>query len=129
MIGYPGQLAKDTARPGAMVVPRAGGGLIDESMSGFADALNEAFKSPHIKPHFEKLARADADERHLFIPLHDSALPFSISSELMFGDTLPPEPPPVPDSVTHLWLAPAFSRRVLLWSQAVGWRNFYPYGD
>jgi hypothetical protein len=51
--------------------------------------------------HFEKLGKADADERHLFIPLHDSALPFSISSELVFEDTLPPDPPPVPESVTH----------------------------
>ena len=119
MTGYP-----DVTKPGAMVVPVAGGGVVDESLSGFADALSEAFKSPHIESHFEKLAKADADERHLFIPLHDSALPFSISSELVFEDTLPPDPPPLPDSVTHLWLAPAGSRRVLLWSQAVGWRNF-----
>jgi hypothetical protein len=124
MTGYPEQLAKDMDRPGAMVVQRAGGGVVDESMSGFADALSEAFKSPHIEPHFEKLLRTDADERHLFIPLHDSALPFSISSELVFEDTLPPEPPRLPDSVTHLWLAPAGSRRVLLWSRAAGWRNF-----
>ena len=72
----------------------------------------------------EDAANADADERHLFIPLHDSALPFSISSELVFEDTLPPEPPPLPESVTHPWLAPASSRRVLLWSRAAGWRNF-----
>jgi hypothetical protein len=124
MIGYPEQLAKDMKNPGAMVVPRAGGGVIDESMTGFAAALSEAFKRPHIQEHFDKLARADADERHLFIPLHDSALPFGISSELVFEDTLPPEPPPVPDSVTHLWLAPAGSRRVLLWSRGEGWRNF-----
>jgi hypothetical protein len=74
-----------------------------------------------------KLARADADERHLFVPLHDSALPFSISSELMFGDMLPPDPPPIPEYITHLWLAPAFSSRVLLWCKALGWRNFHPY--
>jgi hypothetical protein len=125
MTGYPEQLAKDMTNPGAMAVPVAGGGVVDESLSGFADALSEAFKSPHIESHFAKLAKAaDADERHLFIPLHASALPFSISSELVFEDTLPPEPPPLPDSVTHLWLAPEGSRRVLLWSRAAGWRNF-----
>jgi len=124
MTGYPNQLAKDLKNPGAMVVPVAGGGFIDESLSGFANALSAAFKSPNIEKHFEKLAKADADERHLFIPLHDSALPFSISSELVFEDTLPPDPPPLPDSVTHLWLAPEGSRRVLLWSRDAGWRNF-----
>jgi hypothetical protein len=124
MTGYPERLAKDMENPRAMVVPNAGGGVVDESLRGFADALSEAFKSPHIVLHFEKLARADADERHLFIPLHGSALPFSISSELVFEDTLPPEPPPLPDSVTHLWLAPERSRRVLLWGRDAGWRNF-----
>jgi hypothetical protein len=124
MTGYPRQLARDMKNPGAMMVPMAGGGWVDESLSGFADALSQAFESPKIQEHFEKLARTDADQRHLFIPLHDSALPFSISSELVFEDALPPDPPPLPDSVTHLWLAPAGSRRVLLWSQAVGWRNF-----
>jgi hypothetical protein len=129
MTGYPEQLARDMTNPHVMVVPLGGGGAVDESLSGFADALRDAFKRPHIVKHFEKLANADADERHLFIPLHDSALPFGIASELVFEDTLPPEAPPVPDSVTHLcvthlWLAPAGSRRVLLWSRAEGWRNF-----
>jgi hypothetical protein len=124
MTGYPNQLAQNMTNAGAMVVPVAGGGFLDESLSGFADALSEVFKSPHIESHFQKLARADADERHLFIPLHGSALPFSISSELVFEDTLPPDPPSLPDSVTHLWLAPEGSRRVLLWSRDAGWRNF-----
>lgn len=112
---------------GAMVVPASGGGFIDESMSGFAAELGNAFNCPHIASHFQKLAAAVADERHLFIALHDSALPFSITSGLALGETLPSEPAPVPDYVTHLWLAPAFSRRVLLWSQSEGWRNYFPY--
>jgi hypothetical protein len=66
--------------PGANVVLASGGGVFDESLSGFAAHLGAAFQAPHIPEHFAKLARAQADERHLFIPLHDSALPFSISS-------------------------------------------------
>jgi hypothetical protein len=128
MVGHPNHLAKDMKKPGAMVVSASGGGFIDESMSGFALELGNAFESHHIATHFKKLAQADTDERHLFIALHDSALPFSIASELMFGETLPPGPPPVPHYISHLWLAPAFSRRVLLWSQTEGWRNLHPYG-
>jgi hypothetical protein len=79
--------------------------------------------------HFQKLGNANADERHLFIPLHTSALPFRISSVLMFDDALPSDSPPVPRHITHLWLAPEYSRRVLLWSQPEGWRNFLPYGN
>jgi hypothetical protein len=58
MTGYPRQLARGMKNPGAMVVPMAGSGWVDESLSGFADAFSEAFESPKIQEHFEKLARA-----------------------------------------------------------------------
>ncbi len=124
MIGFPNIPATNLKRPMTEVVPRVGAGFVDESLSGFAAGLAKAFEKPHVQQHFDKLARSGADERHLFIPLHDSALPFSVSSELVFKETLPPDPPVVPDSVTHLWLAPAGSPRVLLWSRAEGWRNY-----
>jgi hypothetical protein len=119
MTGYP-----NVEKRWAMVVPVGGGGVVDESLRGFADALREAFRNPHIVRHFDKLAAAEADERHLFIPLHDSALPFPVFTDLVFADTLPPDPPQLPEHVTHLWLAPAGSRRVLLWSRdSHRWRN------
>lgn len=118
MTGYP-----NIEKRWAMVVPVGGVGVVDESLSGFADALREAFQNPHIVSHFDKLAAAEADERHLFVPLHDSALPFPVFTDLVFEDTLPPDPPQLPEHVTHLWLAPAGSRRVLLWSGDAGWRN------
>jgi hypothetical protein len=130
MTGYPGIPAKGLQQhPGVMVVSVSGGGVVDSSLSGFADELSTAFQAPHISSHFDKLAAADADERHLFIPLHPSALPFSSFSVLQFEDALPPEPPRIPDHVTHLWLAPESSQRVLIWSRADGWRNFYPNND
>jgi hypothetical protein len=129
MVGHPEQLASCMQNPGAMVVPVSGGGVVDDSLPGFVDELRTAFATPHIAPHFAKLARANANERHLFIPLHGSTLSFPVSTGLMFGDTPPSEPPPVPEHITHVWLAPAFSRRVLLWSRSEGWRNFFPYAD
>jgi hypothetical protein len=123
MVGFPNILAKNLSHPMTEVLPPGGAGFLDESLSGFAVGLSKAFEKPHIKRHFDKLARAGTDERHLFIPLHDSAFPFSVFSELMFKETLPPDPPVIPDSVTHLWLAPAGSRRVLLWTRDAGWQN------
>jgi hypothetical protein len=58
MTGYPKQLAMNLKSPGAMVVQRADDGFVDESLSGFAHALGEAFKTPNIVRHLEKLATA-----------------------------------------------------------------------
>jgi hypothetical protein len=48
---------------------------------------------------------------------------------LQFEDALPPEPPRIPDYITQLWLAPDSSQRVLIWSWAEGWRNFFRNND
>jgi hypothetical protein len=128
MVGHPRQLARTMTNPHVMVVPAAGGGPVDDSLPDFAAELQTAFNAaPHIADHFAKLAREVADEHHLFIPLHDTALPFTLASGLAFGNQLPTDPPPVPPEITHLWLAPAFSSRVLLWSRVEGWRHFFPY--
>lgn len=109
----------------AMVVPHSQlGGWIEDSLTGFADELRTAFQAGHITPHFEKLNREpNVDERHLFIPMHETALPSNLSTTLTFTDILPSQPPPVPSYITHLWLGPAFGKRVLLWTPADGWRN------
>lgn len=110
------------------VMPEGGGGAVDLQLTGLAAALCEAFGQQHIRRHFEKLELADTDERHLFIPLHYTALPDGVSLGLMFDNVeLPPDSPPVPERLTHLWLVPQFSRRVLLWSRNAGWCNYFPY--
>ncbi|MFJ1460925.1 hypothetical protein [Nocardia sp. N2S4-5] len=112
----------------AMLGPPARVGIVDRSLTGLRPALEKAFAQHHMPRHLEKLMRAEADERHLFIPMHLSALPFSVIDGLMASETLPPDAPPLPQAITHLWLAPPFSRRVLLWNGAE-WRNHHPYDD
>lgn len=121
MIGHSGTPASGHH---VMVMPLARGGRVDDALPDFANELSKAFQAGHITPHFEKLHREpNVDERHLFIPLHETALPFNLSTTLTFEDTLPAEPPPVPSYITHLWLAPAFGKRVLVWAPAAGWHN------
>ncbi|MFI9406347.1 hypothetical protein [Nocardia sp. NPDC052316] len=112
----------------AMLVPRGRGGAVDVSLEGLRGALQQAFGEHHLPRHIEKLSRADADERHLFIPIHFSALPFPVADGLRRGEAIPPEPPPLPEEITHLWLAPSFSRRVLLWSNT-GWSYHNQYDN
>lgn len=109
----------------AMVMPTGRGGFVAGSLTGLRPALEEAFIQSPFPRHFDKLARADADERHLFVPIHWSALPFHVSHNLALSEDLPTEPPPVPSSISHLWLAPQFSRQVLIWCHA-GWKSHKP---
>lgn len=109
-----------------MVVPAGRGGGVDHSLGGLKQALLEAFAVPPMPRHFEKVARAEADERHLFVPVHRSALPVAVADGLWAGASLPPEPPPLTAAVTHLWLAPALGSRVLLRTPR-GWEEHHPY--
>ncbi len=127
MSGYPERPAEGKEVRDVMVVPAVRGGTVDDGLVGLRQALETAFNEPHIVRHLAKAGRAEADERHLFIPVHWTALPFDVSDGLR-GDTLPPEPPPIPAALTHLWLAPHFARRILLWTPS-GWQNHYPYDN
>lgn len=127
MFGHPEVPARDGDKVrSAMVVTAGRGGGVDQSLNGLSVALAEAFQEPNLARHLRKVANAGCDERHLFIPIHLSALPFAVLDGLATGDRLPPDPPPLPVDMTHLWLAPPFSRRVLLWGPD-GWQQHHPY--
>jgi hypothetical protein len=129
MIGHRNSPASEAPGGGAMVVPSGSGGAADTSLSGLTDALGDAFTVGHMPAHIRKVREAEADERHLFIVVHDTALPFNVMYGLMFSDALPPAPPPLPTEIGNLWLAPPYTRRVLRWSRAASWTNHYPYDD
>lgn len=132
MKGHPNVSARtETGAPRqATIRPPAGDGVVDAALAHLDSALKRAFDdSEHIRTHFEKLARTHAQEHHLFLALHDSALPSSELLALMSGDSLPPSSPPVPDFLSHLWIAPPYSPRVLLWVRRQGWRSFHPYDE
>jgi hypothetical protein len=112
----------------AMVVPAGAGGGSDLSLAGLDTALSTALATTHLRDRVQKLRSTEVDvaERHLFIPLHRTALPFPIAYGLIVGAALPSAPPPLPWELTHLWLAPQFGKRVLL-GTADGWSQHQPY--
>ena len=89
-----------------MVTSTGRGGGVDTTLSGLQASLVEVFADAGVAKHLRKVADAEADERHLCLLLHRSALPFAIADGLWTGTSLPPEPPPLPEQVTHLWLMP-----------------------
>ncbi len=110
------------------VVSSGRGGGVDTSLRGLHAALVEMFDQPGVAKHLRKVAEAEADERHLCLLIHRSALPFAVADGLWTGTTLPPDAPPLPDRVTHLWLMPELGGRVLLWTPD-GWQQHRPYDE
>jgi hypothetical protein len=129
LYGYPNVPAVDGDRVRkAQVTPAGNGGMVDDSLSGLNDALADAFATGHLPDHVAKLVRTPADEKHLFAIVHQTDLRFEVASALMFGTTVPQGSAWLPAGISHLWLAPAFSRRVLL-GTAGGWVQRYPYDN
>jgi hypothetical protein len=112
----------------ALVTPAGNGGMVDDRLSGLNEALAGAFAVGHFPDHVAKLVRTPADEKHLFLIVHQTALRFEVTSALMFGTTVPAGPAWLPTGISHLWLAPEFSKRVLV-GTSTGWVQTYPYDN
>lgn len=110
-------------RHGDLARPRR---RVDSSLRGLHAALLGVFAQDGMAKHLRKVAAADADERHLCLWLHRSGLPFAVADGLWTGTTLPPQPPPLPERVTHLWLMPQLGDRVLLWTPD-DWQQHHPH--
>jgi hypothetical protein len=128
--GYPDVPAVEGDRVRkALVTPAGDGGMVDDSLTGLNDALAATFSERgHLPNHVAKLVRTPADEKHLFLIVHETALRFGVTSALMFGTTVPEGPSWLPAGISHLWLAPEFSKRVLL-GTSTGWVQEYPYDN
>jgi len=69
----------------------------------------------------DKLRATGREELHLFLRIHDTAMPFSLYDPLAWGDYVPADPLDAPDGLTGLWLAPAWKNPILWWSTQRGW--------
>ncbi|OLR90838.1 hypothetical protein [Actinokineospora bangkokensis] len=127
--GYPGVPAWDGEKLRRLTVLDNGiGGMVDEQLAGFGKALVSMFESPNLRKHVTKLVRAEADEHHLFLIMHETDMDESVMMEIMTGSALPPGPGWLPHGVSHLWLASNWSNRVLI-SFDGAWHQEFPYDN
>lgn len=112
------------------VMPEGGGGIIDENLVGLDHAVVDLLAAPAVARRVAKVSRADADERHLFVSLDSTGLPFPVAGVL----TGRPERLPttstltLPRRLTHLWLASRYLHVLLGWTAARGWQAHDVYG-
>lgn len=117
MHGFP-----QTSRPGAIdVLPDGGGGAVYEHLDELPLWLGSRLRDPDLDGNVEKLRASGRRELHLFLRIHDTAMPFSLYYPLAWGDYVPTESLDAPDGLTGLWLAPAWRNPILWWSASTDW--------
>jgi hypothetical protein len=117
MHGFP-----QTSRPGAIdVLPDGGGGAVYEHLDELPVWLAERLREPDLAENVNKLKATGRSELHLFLRIHDTAMPFSLYHPLAWGDYVPSASLEAPDGLTGLWLAPAWRNPILWWRRSAGW--------
>lgn len=119
MHGFP-----ETARPGAIdVLPDGGGGAVFENLDELPQWLAARLDEPDLAEKLDKLRATQRAELHLFLRIHDTAMPFSLYYPLAWGDYVPARLLDAPTGLTGLWLAPAWKNPTLWWGASTGWRR------
>lgn len=118
----------DQTRRASLLLPATEAGFaVDTDLRTLADVLEATLATDKIQNKIDKVVGAGVDEAHLYLSIHYSGLP-TVYDGLAFDSTLPPSTPINMRGLTHLWLAPQFSRRVLLWDGS-NWTAHQPFND
>lgn len=120
--GFPGSPKLGGADPPLPVLEGMSGGGRNEGPRDFEDAVDDLIRGDHVVKRAEKLRRSGYTEQHLFIMVHESALPESAHFSLRMRRS-PFTEIELPPGVTHLWLLVAFTHRLLL-ATVDGWQSF-----
>lgn len=131
LFGHPDVPASDGDRERPLyVMPEGGGGAVDEELAGLDRAMVDLLAESTVARRVAKVSEVDADERHLFLSVDTSGLPFPVAAAL-FGrpERLPTTSTLVlPGRLTHLWLAPRYLNELLGWTTSDGWQSHDVYG-
>lgn len=103
------------------MLPDGSGGAVSEHLDELPGWLEERLGQPDLAGNVEELKATGRPELHLFLRIHDTAMPFSLYYPLAWGDSVPTEPLDAPDGLTGLWLAPAWRNPILWWGLSTGW--------
>ncbi|MGW4525662.1 hypothetical protein [Amycolatopsis sp. NPDC004378] len=122
LVGHPEKLDEPAT---VSVTPAHGRAPAD--MATVAPALERWLVTAQAARALATLARRRADERHLYLTVDYTGLASDAFDALVRADGVPQEPLRNRGDLSHLWVAPVFGRRVLLWSHQDGWSGHEPY--
>ena len=117
--GFPG-----SNRRGCIEVVRGGdGGAVSDHLNEFPAWLRNRLREPDLSDKIDKLRSTGRFELHLFLRVHDNAMPFALYDPLAFGEAMPTAPLDPPGDLKGVWLAPAWRNPILWWGSTKGWNR------
>lgn len=113
----------DRRRP-VWVMPEAEGGSVDYNLVGIDQAVADLLAVPTVARRIDKVSKADTDEHHLFVHVHDSGFPPPITLGLWGHPGQLPSTSVLllPKPLSHLWIAPSLTNVLLGWTSDGGWQ-------
>lgn len=103
------------------------GGFISGTQGQLATWVSAFLRDARCSDVLDKLASANADERHAFIFLPGfNIAPFAVNDLLLRSEpALPTTAPNLPGRLTHVWIASTWSSGVgMRWAPGGGWLTF-----
>jgi hypothetical protein len=103
------------------VLPDATGGAVDERLEGITEWVHSVRTKPWWTTNVGKLAASGYTELHFAVVLHESGVPFELSSGFWSAETIAAPALTDVELLTDLWLITPSGRYVAHWSRESGW--------
>lgn len=120
--GFPGH-----RRPGTIdVLPDGAGGAVHKDLDMLPQWLYRRLREQDLARKLSKLLATGLEELHLFLRVHDTAMPFSLYYPLAFEASVPSPQLEAPNGLKGLWLVPTWENPILWWYAESGWARVEP---
>ena len=103
------------------VLPHGDGGFA-AGMNVVPQWLEQAVQGP-LERKAAKLSAWHADQRHLFVFLSSSAVPFAVVYAMTEHEAIPARDPELPPTLDAVWLASEYANPPMSWHRSTGWER------
>jgi hypothetical protein len=123
-INFTGLASDKQAKVYVMANPLFGGGwLKSETLNELPAWLDAEMPSKAMSENLDKLQATGSPEQHLFLWIHQTAMPFDLWNAVALDGAVPTADWRTASELTGLWLTGGMSTPILRWGAHIGWRR------
>lgn len=111
----------ESTQPTIWVLAASIWGFVGSGIANLPQELGLLLRTDRMQSKLTKLVASGQTERHLFLLARPQAFSFPVFTELATDETLPDDPPRLPDALDHLWLTTEFQNSGIVHATASRW--------